>query len=196
MGADMRRRSLSSAALCAAVCAGSATCGGAARAGDIGEIQLSALAGGEGSAWRGDGAGFVGLRIGYRFLDVVAPYIMLRAGYANINQRLLELLQIGVQAWARIGIVRPYARFGFVHQHEEPWAAVEGDVFGALFGVGDGIAHRGGFEGALGMDVPFKQLKSWQFHGTVEGFCTGFPDTKGPAAYGGAILGLGFNYAL
>jgi hypothetical protein len=167
---------------------------GTAHAGDV---QLSAFAGGEGSAWRGDVAGFVGLRLGYRFIDAVGPYINLRAGYANTNQRILELLQIGVQAWARIGFARPYARFGFVHQHEEPWAGVQNDLFGALFGVGDGITHRGGFEGAIGVDLPFKQMKSWQFHGTLEGFCTGFPDhDKGPTAYGGGIAGLGFNYSL
>jgi hypothetical protein len=168
-------------------------CPGAARAG---EIQLSAMAGGEGSAWHGDGAGFAGLRLGYRFVDVVAPYFMFRAGYANVNERVLELLQVGVQAWARIGTARPYARFGFVHQHEESWPAVNHDVFGALFGVGDGIRHRGGFEGALGVDIPFRQYKSFQFHATVEGFCTGFPDPRGPVAYGGAITGIGFNYAL
>lgn len=161
-----------------------------------GEIQLSAHAGGQGSAWAKDGAGMVGLRFGYRFKDVVAPYLLLRAGFANTDQRVLELLQIGVQAWARIGSTRPYARFGLVHQHEEPWAAVKADAFGALLGVGDGIRHRGGFEGALGVDIPVSEYKGFKFHATIEGLCTGFPDDRGPRVYGGGVLGLGFNYAL
>jgi hypothetical protein len=161
-----------------------------------GEVQLSALAGGQGSSWRADGAGFVGLRFGYRFKDIVAPYLMLRAGYANTDQRVLELIQLGVQVWAKLGSTRPYARFGLVHQHEEPWAAVKADAFGALVGVGDGIRHRGGLEGGLGLDIPFKEHKGFQFHGTVEAILTGFPDVRGPALYGGALAGIGFNYAL
>jgi hypothetical protein len=161
-----------------------------------GEIQLSALAGGQGSSWRSDVSGFVGLRFGYRFKDIVAPYLMLRAGYANTDQRILELLQIGVQVWARIGPTRPYARFGLVHQHEEPWPAVKADTFGALFGVGDGIRHRGGFEGALGVDLPFAERKGFQFHATIEALLTGFPDVRGPGIYAGGVAGIGFNYGL
>ncbi len=160
------------------------------------EVQLSALAGGQGSAWRGDVSGFVGLRFGMRFKDIVAPYIMLRAGYGNTDQRILELLELGVQVWAKIGSTRPYARFGVVHQHEEPWSAVKADTWGALLGVGDGIRHRGGFDGALGVDIPFKQHKSFEFHATIEGIVTGFPDQRGPVVYGGGIAGIGFNYGL
>jgi hypothetical protein len=160
------------------------------------DIQLSALAGGQGSAWRSDVSGFVGLRFGVRFKDIVAPYLMLRAGYGNVDQRVLELLQLGVQVWARIGSTRPYARFGLVHQHEEPWSAVKADAFGALLGVGDGIRHRGGFEGGLGVDIPFKEHKSFEVHATIEALVTGFPDKRGPAVYGGGIAGVGFNYGL
>jgi hypothetical protein len=166
---------------------------GAARAG---EVQVSTAVGGEGSSWHGDGAGFVGIKLGYRFLDLVAPYFLGRLGYANTDYRVLEMLQLGVQIWARLGIARPYLRAGLIHQHEEPWASVKGDSLGALLGVGDGIRHRAGFEGALGVDIPFKQWKAWQFHATVEGFATGFPDAKGPVVYGGGTLGLGFNFAL
>ena len=183
------RRILPALLLGAAVWAGAAT----ARAS---EVQLSALAGGEGSSWRHDGAGFVGLRMGMRFDDIAGPYIMLRAGYANTDERMLELLEIGGQVWARLGITRPYLRFGLVHQHEEPWSAVRADAFGAVFGVGDGIRHRFGFDGALGIDIPFARYKSFQFHATLEAIVTGFPDPRGPAVYGGAATGLGFNYGL
>lgn len=160
------------------------------------EFQLSAFAGGQGSAWRGDVSGFAGLKLGFRFKDIVAPYIMLRAGYGNVDQRILELLELGVQVWAKIGSVRPYARFGIVHQHEEPWSAVKADVFGALLGVGDGIRHRGGFDGGIGVDIPFKQHKGFEFHATIEAVVTGFPDQRGPVVYAGGLAGVGFNYGL
>ena len=188
----MRRTTLrtgAAIALAAAVCAHAPSAG-------AGEIQFAAAAGGEGSSWRSDGGGFVSIKLGYRFVDIVAPYFLGRIGYANTNERVLELIQLGVQLWARIGITRPYLRLGLVHQHEEPWVSVTADPWGTLAGVGDGIRHRGGFEGALGVDIPFKQWKAWQFHATIEGFATGFPDSKGPVVYGGGTAGLGFNYAL
>ena len=161
-----------------------------------GEIQLRAAAGGEASSWLHDGSPILGIQFGYRFLDLVAPYFLARIGYGPTNQRVLEMIQIGAQIWARIGIARPYARFGVLHQHEEPWASVKADGIGALLGVGDGIRHRAGLEGALGVDIPFKQYKSWQFHATIEGIFTGIPDDKGPGIYAGGTVGLGFNFAL
>jgi hypothetical protein len=186
-------RPLARTALALAAAAAIASLERPARAG---ELQIGAAAGGQGSSWRGDGAGLVGIKLGYRFVDIVAPYFLARIGYANTNQRVLEMLQLGVQLWARIGITRPYLRLGVIHQHEEPWASIQADSWGALLGVGDGIRHRAGFEGALGVDIPFKQIKDWQIHGTVEGFATGFPDSKGPVVYGGGTLGIGFNYTL
>jgi hypothetical protein len=74
--------------------------------------------------------------------------------------------------------------------------SVKADGLGALLGVGDGIRHRAGLEGALGVDIPFKQLRSWQFHATIEGIFTGIPDDKGPGIYAGGVVGLGFNFGL
>jgi hypothetical protein len=109
---------------------------------------------------------------------------------------MLTFLSLGVQAWARIGKVRPFARFGLVHQHEETMSSVADEPFGALFGVGDGIRHRAGLDGGLGVDIPFQKEKSWEFHARVEALFTGFPDPRGPGIYAGGTLGLGFNYAL
>jgi hypothetical protein len=161
-----------------------------------GEAQIGIAFGGQGSTWQGDGSGFVGVRAGYRFLDLVAPYFLARAGYATVNTRVLELIQIGAQVWApRLGITRPYLRLGMLHQHEEPWANYKADLVDSFLGVSDGIAHRWGGEFALGLDVPFKEYKSWQFLVTFEGFATVYPpDDKGPRVYGGGTVGLGFNY--
>lgn len=161
-----------------------------------GEIQLRWAAGGEGSSWLHDGAPITSVQLGFRFKDIVAPYLLFRIGYGNTNQRVLEMIQLGVQVWARLGIVRPYARFGVLHQHEEPWASVEADGIGSLLGVGDGIRHRQGIEGALGIDIPFVRRRSWQFHATVEGLFTWIPTDNGPPIYAGGTLGLGFDYGL
>ena len=164
-----------------------------ARAGDV---QLDLGLGGEGSSWRSDGAGFGSLQLGYRFKDIIAPYFLARVGYGAVDQRMVTFLSLGLQAWARIGKVRPFARFGLVHQHEETMSSVADEPFGALFGVGDGIRHRAGLDGGLGVDIPFHKAKAWEFHARVEALLTGFPDPRGPSIYAGAGLGLGFNYTL
>lgn len=164
-----------------------------ARAGDL---QLDVGAGGLASTWRGDGGAFGSLKLGYRFLDLVAPYFLGRLGYAAVDQRMLTLVSLGGQLWGRVGAARPYLRVGLVHQHEEPLVAVSADAFGALFGVGDGIRHRAGFEGALGVDFPVWKRGAWTLKGLVEGMVTGYPDPRGPAIYGGGTAGLGFDYSL
>ncbi|MFO0762037.1 MAG: hypothetical protein U0359_36695 [Byssovorax sp.] len=190
------RRSIRTAPLAAAAALGLALLAAPRAARAAGEIQAAVGLGGQGSSWRGDGSGFGAMKIGFRFADVVAPYFLFRFGYANVDERFLTHLSLGLQAWLPTRYVRPYARFGFVHQHEETWSSVKAEPFGTIFGVGDGIRHRGGFDGALGVDIPFTQHKAWQFHFLVEGVVTGFPDEKGPPVYGGAMAGLGFNYHL
>ena len=164
-----------------------------ARAGDL---QLDVAAGGQASTWRGDGGGFTSLQLGYRFADIAAPYFLGRLGYSVVDSRMLMMVALGAQLWGRLGNTRPYARIAFVHQHEEPMPAMEADPLGAMVGVGDGIRHRFGFEGGLGLDVPFYRSGAWELHGRFEGLCTGFPDPRGPAIYGGGTAGLGFNYGI
>lgn len=193
------RRSIALAPLAhlgAAAIAAALTFFPAAPAQAAGEFQTDIGLGGQGSSWRGDGSGYGALKLGFRFADVVAPYFMFRFGYANTDERFLTHLSLGVQAWLKTRSVRPYARFGLVHQHEETWSSVKAEPFGTIFGVGDGIRHRGGLEGALGADFPFAKVKSWQFHFLLEAVLTGFPDSKGPPIYAGATGGLGFNYSL
>jgi hypothetical protein len=160
------------------------------------DFQADVFAGGQGSSWRSDGAAFGSLKLGVRFLDLLAPYFLARVGYGTVDQRMLTLVSIGGQIWGRLGFTRPYARIGLAHQHEESAAVVQTDPFGALFGVGDGIRHRGGFEGGLGIDLPFKSTRKVEFHATIDSLITWFPDPRGPKIYAGASAGLGLNYHL
>ena len=109
---------------------------------------------------------------------------------------MLTLLAIGAQIWGRLGPTRPFARLAFIHQHEEPIPAVEQNVGGAIFGVGDGIRHRGGAEGALGVDWTFHTRKEWSFYSTAEASFAGFPNSSGPGWYVLGSLGLGVQYTL
>jgi hypothetical protein len=161
-----------------------------------GEI-LGALGAAAGSSsWPGDPVGYGTMKIGYRFNDWIAPYFLGRGGYGVVNDRTLLTLSLGVQAWARIGIVRPYARLSVLHQHEESQQAVRNDPFGALFGVGDGIRHRAGGEGALGFEVPIHHGERTTFLVAVEGSTVWFPDPRGPSLYFLGSGALAVNYQL
>lgn len=161
-----------------------------------GEIQLASGPGVYASSWRGDGSFSQGLRLGYRFADLVAIDLLGRLGYGTVDERMITYVSLGGTIYGRLGRVRPYARLAFVHQHEEPLPGVAEDPFGAIFGVGDGIRHRGGFGTSLGLDVPV--AKSGKTELTLGFDVSGsyFPDPRGPQLYGGGSLWLGLNFGI
>lgn len=189
----MLRKRTSSSLIGAAAIAAAALWSGPARAGDA---RLTLSLSGAGSEWRSDAAVWGGLGLGYRFLDLIGVYALGRFGYGSVDERMLTLLAIGAQIWGRLGPTRPYARVAFIHQHEEPIPAVEQNVGGAVFGVGDGIRHRGGAEGAIGVDLTFFKTAPWSFFANAEVSFAGFPNSSGPGWYMLGGLGLGVHYTL
>lgn len=157
------------------------------------EVGLQAA----GTEWRGDVAGYAHLAVGVRPLDYLGFYVRGDVGYAAVDTRMLTLLSLGVQGWTpMLGPVRLFGRVGFIHQHEESWSVVAGDVGRALLGLGDGIRHRGGVGTGLGVEVPFFEKRDFTWFAKVDGTANIFPDPLGPRVYGGGGVGLGFDYAL
>lgn len=161
-----------------------------------GEIQLATGPGAYASTWRTDGSVGQGLRIGYRFADIVAIDTVSRLGYGTVDKRFITYLSLGGTLYGRIGKLRPYLRLAFVHQHEEPLPAFREDAFGAIFGVGDGIRHRGGFGSSLGLDIPLHKGKSTELVFGADTSGSWFPDPRGPKAYIGGSLWLGLNFGI
>ena len=161
-----------------------------------GEIQLASGPGVYASSWRGDGSFGQGLRLGYRFADLVAIDLLGRFGYGTVDERMITYVSLGGTIYGRLGRVRPYARLAFVHQHEEPLPAVAENPFGAIFGVGDGIRHRGGFGTSLGLDVPVAKSKATELTLGFDVSGSYFPDPRGPKVYGGGSLWLGLNFGI
>jgi hypothetical protein len=87
-------------------------------------------------------------------------------------------------------------RLAFVHQHEEPTPGVRDDPFGAVFGVGDGIRHRGGFGSSLGIDYPVLRKNQTEMTLGIDTSGVWFPDPRGPALYAGGSLWLGVNLGI
>jgi hypothetical protein len=183
------RRRLVAAAVFAFVCSELAE----ARAG---EIQVAAGPGAYASSWRGDATAGQALKLGYRIADVIALDFLGRLGYGTVDERVLTYVSLGATGYARIGVVRPWLRLSVVHQHEEPTTAVKNDPWGAVFGVGDGIRHRGGLGSSLGFDVPVYKHKTAEFVLGIDTTATWFPDPRGPTFYYGGSLWAGLNYGL
>lgn len=180
---------LAALALCAALCL--------ARDASAGEIQVYGGPGAQTSTWRGDGALSTALRLGYRIKGVFAIDALTRLGYATVDSRMITYVSLGGTVYGNLrGVARPYLRLALVHQHEEPVSAVRDDPFGAVFGVGNGIRHRGGFGSSVGVDFPVSKHKDleWVLGADLSGAL--FPDPRGPVAYAGGALWAGLNYSL
>jgi hypothetical protein len=160
------------------------------------DFQLAVGMSGHATEWRGDGGGYGSLKLGFRFIDLVGVYLEGREGYATVDERVLTLVSLGAQVWGRLGITRPYARLGFIHQHEESLAVFADDVGSAIFGVGDGIRHRFGGELGLGLDIPFYTKEDLSFFVAPEAKGAVFPDDLGPLVYAGGGVNVGLSYAL
>ncbi len=154
-----------------------------------------ALSGGA-STWEEDPNIGGTLHLGFEFVDIVSIDVMGRIGYSAVDERLLETLGVGTKLALPIEPFIPHLRIIALHQHEVPVAAMEEDTFGHVMGVGDGIRHRFGIEGALGASFLFATIKKTKLLAQVEGTVDAFPDERGPVVYGGASLGLGVQVGL
>jgi hypothetical protein len=160
-----------------------------------GELQGAVGLVGAASEWRDDAAAYASFRIGYRLWHRLAFDAQGWFGHGSVDDRILSYYSLGAAAVGAVKRTRPYLRLGFVHQHEEPAASVRADPFGAAFGVGDGIRHRGGFMSAAGVEIPLAQVARHEWFVAVEGSATWFPDPRGPAWYvaGGASIGVSLS---
>ncbi len=148
------------------------------------------------STWAGDRSLSTSYLLGVRFADLIAIDALTRLGYANVDDRVLTYLSLGATVYGRLGPVRPYLRLAAVHQHEEPRAAISDDPGGALFGVGNGIRHRGGGLASVGANWVFTKGKSSEAFAGLDFNSTYFPDSRGPHVYMGGGLWFGASLNL
>lgn len=160
------------------------------------EVQVASGPVANGSNWRTDGAFYQSLKLGLRFGDLASIDANTRLGYGTVDERVLTYLSLGSTLYGRIGRARPFVRLALVHQHEEPMSAYRHDPFGALFGVGDGIRHRGGFGSSLGCDFVVHRGPRTEMVLGLDANGTWFPDPRGPTLYYGGGLWAGLNYSL
>lgn len=176
-----------------------ATLIGAGRLAHAGEFDLALGLDAADSDWDEDRLSYGTFKAGYRFAGL--PWFQLtyigKLGYATVDERMLTYLSFGPEVRpALFDAVRPYARGTVVHQHEENVDAAQEQPFQALVGVGDGIRHRAGVAGAIGLEVPFAQHRVGDFYASLDLSATYFPDDRGPHRYLTAGLSIGFKWDL
>lgn len=171
--------------------------GGAARLAHAGELDLALGLDAADSEWQEDHLSYGTFKAGFRFAGL--PWFQLtyigKLGYASVDERLLTYLSLGPELRPPISErVRPYVRGTVVHQHEENVDAAQNQPYQALVGVGDGIRHRAGVAGALGVEFPFAQHQVGDFYASLDLSATYFPDDRGPHRYLTAGASIGFKW--
>lgn len=170
---------------------------GASRIAHAGEFDLALGLDAADSDWDEDRLSYGTFKAGYRFAGL--PWFQLtyigKLGYATVDERMLTYLSFGPEVRpALVDAVRPYVRGTVVHQHEENVDAAQEQPFQALVGVGDGIRHRAGVAGALGVELPFAEHNVGDFYASIDLSATYFPDDRGPHRYLTAGASLGFKW--
>jgi hypothetical protein len=146
------------------------------------------------SSWADDPTVLGALHLGAELFDWVSPELLVRLGYGAVDTRIFTTVGIGTKLALPIKPVTPHVRVTAIHAHETPIDAMGHDAFGHVMGVGDGIRHRFGVEGALGATVIVARVDDLALQAKIEGFVDAFPDERGPAIYGGGGLGVGIRF--
>lgn len=148
--------------------------------------------------WRGDVGAGSSLKLAFLPSEYLSLHFLGRLSAATVDERMLTYVSLGAQYWpmGQHGAWHPYARLALAHQHEETFGVVADDPIGALFGIGDGIRHRGGVEAALGVDLPLASYDGVAAFVGIESSLIWFYDPRGPTWYGGAGASLGVTYDL
>ncbi len=172
-------------------------CGTSARLAHAGELDMALGLDAADSDWNDDHLSYGSFKAGWRFGGL--PWLQLtyigKLGYASVDERMLTYLSFGPEVRPQLfDRVRPYARGLVVHQHEENVDAAQVQPYQALVGVGDGIRHRAGVAGALGVEFPFAQHLVGDFYASIDLSATYFPDDRGPHRYLTAGASLGFKW--
>ena len=164
-----------------------------------GEVDLALGLDAADSDWDDDRLSYGSFKAGYRFAGL--PWFQLtyigKLGYGTVDERMLTYLSLGPEVRPALSeVVRPYLRGTVVHQHEENVDAAQDQPYQALVGVGDGIRHRAGVAGALGVEFPFAQHLVGDFYASLDLSATYFPDDRGPHRYLTAGVSIGFKWDL
>jgi hypothetical protein len=160
-----------------------------------GEFDLAGGLGATTSAWDGDTGTGTSLKLGYFFDRVpwLAPIFLARFEVVPVDDRVVHYFSFGAEARQTLGPLRGYLRAGLVHAHEESRSAFWDQFFQSIFGVGDGLRHRGGVNLGIGVEIPVRRYERGDIYVALDVGGTTFADDRGPSWYVSASGALGFR---
>lgn len=167
-----------------------------AREASAGELSVTAGPTAGATSWRTDAFVVQGLRLGYRPTPRLVIDAATGLGYATVDSRMTASIGLGATVFVLPGSVRPYARLGLQHQHEEPLSNVREDPLQTLSAVGPDVRHRTAGVASAGLELRALQLRASEIFVALEGASTWFVDDRGPSVYVGGGLWLGLHHAL
>lgn len=166
------------------------------RAAHAGELVLETGPSAGVTTWRTDAFLAQGLRGGFRPIPQLAFDVEGRTGYATVDQRVTASIGLGMTVFFLTKDVRPFARLGLVHQHEESASNVREKPLETLSAVGPDVRHRSAATSSLGLEIRAMRQKQTEVFVAADAFAALFADGRGPSLYGGGELWLGLHYAL
>lgn len=145
------------------------------------------------SAGEVSGVAYFNLTLGLRLAPIV-PEFTLRQGLRGKGSAEMQVGGVAVGArflLPRLLATRGYFRLAFSQQHEVQWDHFLGAPMKTLFGVGEGLTHRSGFETGGGVELrlgPRGVVGFW-----AQGTLLVFPGTAGPPVTTVLEAGLSFS---
>ena len=163
---------------------------------DAGELVVATGPSAGITTWRTDAFLTQGFQAGYKPIERLAFDVAGRAGYGTVDQRMMAGIGLGVTAYVLTGGLRPYARLGLLHQHEEPVSNVREKPLETLSAVGPDVRHRSAAQTSIGLEIRAVRVKKTEVFFAVDALATFFADSRGPSVYGGGQLWLGMLHGL
>ncbi len=163
---------------------------------DAGELHVATGPSAGLTSWRTDAFVAQGFQAGYRPIERLSLDVSGRAGYGTVDQRMMAGIGLGLTGYLLTGGVRPYARLGLLHQHEESASNVWEKPLETLSAVGPDVRHRSAAQTSIGLEIRALRVKKTEVFFAVDALATFFADTRGPSVYGGGQLWLGMLHGL
>jgi len=147
------------------------------------------------TGWADDNGGGPTLGASWWFLSWVGATFIGKEQYATVDDRMMSYFSVNGAFRRELGPMRLTGTLGFVHQHEEPRAAIMEQPLQAVFGVGDGIRHRMGSRAGFSLGLPFTTHGHGDYFVALDIDGTVFAESdRGPRWMTSAGLSIGFTY--
>jgi hypothetical protein len=147
------------------------------------------------TGWSDDHGGGPAVSAGWWFNSWLGISFIAKEHYATVDDRFMSYFSLNGAVRRSVGGLRIAGTLGLVHQHEEPYAAIQHMPVASAFGVADGIRHRMASRAGLQLALPFRDRAKGEWYVALDLDATAFPEAeRGPRWMSSAGLSVGFTH--